>query len=86
MQAVGMKNRSSLHSIWDFVFKTRGSFSSGRGGQFAKGRRESLCSGISTSFCYDFVISCALNLQRSDFEISELLKFPFPENKAEPNV
>ena len=32
------KNRTSLHSVWDFVFKTRGSFSSGRGGQFAKGR------------------------------------------------
>lgn len=34
-----------------------------------------------SSFCCDFVISCALNLQRSDFEISELLKSPFPDNK-----
>jgi len=37
-----------------------------------------------SSFCCDFVISCALNLQRSDFEISELLKSPFPDNKDEP--
>ncbi len=36
-----------------------------------------------SSFCYDFVISCALNLQRSDFEISELVKSPFPENTVE---
>ena len=45
-----------------------------------------LANSRNSSFCYDFVISCALNLQRSDFEISELLKSPFPENKAEPNV
>ena len=29
MQAVGMKNRTSLHSIYDFSFKTRGSLCSG---------------------------------------------------------
>ena len=39
-----------------------------------------------SSFCYDFVISCALNLQRTDFEISELLKSPFPDNKDEEPV
>ena len=45
-----------------------------------------LANSRNASFCYDFVISCALNLQRSDFEISELLKSPFPENKDEPGV
>lgn len=40
-----------------------------------------LANSRNSSFCYDFVISCALNLQRSDFEISELLKSPFPENR-----
>ncbi len=39
MQAEGKKNHTSLHSIWDFVFRTRGSFSSGLEGHFAKGRR-----------------------------------------------
>ncbi len=43
-----------------------------------------LANSRNSSFCYDFVISCALNLQRSDFEISELLKSPFPDNKDEP--
>ena len=45
-----------------------------------------LANSRNASFCYDFVISCALNLQRSDFEIRELLKSPFPENKDEPGV
>ena len=40
-----------------------------------------LANSRNSSFCYDFVISCALNLQRSDFDISELLKSPFPENR-----
>ena len=45
-----------------------------------------LANSRNSSFCYDFVISCALNLQRSDFEISELLKSPFPENRDESNA
>ena len=45
-----------------------------------------IASSRNSSFCYNFVISCALNLQRSDFEISELLKSPFPENRDERNA
>lgn len=45
-----------------------------------------LANSRNASFCYDFVISCALNLQRSDFEIRELLKSPFLENKDEPGA
>ena len=30
-----------------------------------------------SSFCYDFVINCALRLQRSDYEIGELVKAPY---------
>ncbi len=35
-----------------------------------------------SSFCYGFVITCALHLQRSDFEIGELLKSPHRENNG----
>ena len=45
-----------------------------------------LANSRNASFCYDFVISCALNLQRSDFEIRDLLKSPFLENKDEPSA
>jgi len=46
MQAVGTKNRSSLHSIDDSVLKTRESLSIGIGGHVRKGRRGSLSCGI----------------------------------------
>lgn len=40
-----------------------------------------LANSRNSSFCFDFVVSCALHIQRSDFEIKELLKSPFPENR-----
>jgi len=46
MQAVGTKNRTSLHSIDGSAFKTRGSLSIGRGGHVRKRRRGSLSFGI----------------------------------------
>ena len=48
MQAVGTKNRTSLHSIDGSAFKTRGSLSIGRGGHVRKRRRGSLSFGISS--------------------------------------
>ena len=48
MQAVGTKNRTSLHSIDGSVLKTRGSLSIGRGGHVRKRRRGSLSFGISS--------------------------------------
>ena len=50
MQAVGTKNRTSLHSIDGSAFKTRGSLSIGRGGHVRKRRRGSLSFGISTTY------------------------------------
>ena len=50
MQAVGTKNRTSLHSIDGSAFKTRGSLSIGRGGHVRKRRKGSLSFGISNSF------------------------------------
>ena len=47
MQAVGTKNRTSLHSIDGSVLKTRGSLSIGNGGHVPKRRRGSLSFGIS---------------------------------------
>ena len=47
MQAVGTKNRTSLHSIDDSILKTRGSLSMGSGGHVRKRRRGSLSFGIS---------------------------------------
>jgi hypothetical protein len=47
MQAVGTKNRTSLHYIDGSAFKTRGSLSIGRGGHVRKRRRGSLSFGIS---------------------------------------
>lgn len=41
-----------------------------------------LANSQNSSFCYDFVVSCALHIQRSDFEIKDLLKSPFPENNS----
>ena len=49
MQAVGTKNRTSLHSIDDSVLKTRGTLSMGSGGHVRKRRRGSLSFGISTA-------------------------------------
>lgn len=39
-----------------------------------------LANSRNSSFCYGFVITCALQLQRSDYEIGELLKSPHKEN------
>lgn len=39
-----------------------------------------LATSRNSSFCYGFVITCALQLQRSDYEIGELLKSPHKEN------
>ena len=55
MQAVGTKNRTSLHSIDGSAFKTRGSLSIGKGGHVRKRRRGSLSFGISMML-EDFVL------------------------------
>ena len=47
MQAVGIKNLSSLHSFLDFDFKTSGSLSFGKVDQFRKGQQGSFSFGIS---------------------------------------
>ena len=62
MQAVGTKNRTSLHSIDGSAFKTRGSLSIGRGGHVRKRRRGSLSFGIS-------------NIETNASKFSKLLAF-----------
>ena len=47
MQAVRIKNRLSLHSVWDFTFKTSGSLSSGKVDHFQRGQHGSVSFGIS---------------------------------------
>ena len=47
MQAVGKKNRTSLHSLYDFVLMTRGILCIGTGGPTYKRTRGLLCFGIS---------------------------------------
>jgi len=47
MQAVGKKNRTNLHSLYDFVLMTRGILCIGTGGHVRKRRRGSLSFGIS---------------------------------------
>ena len=48
MQAVGKKNRTSLHSLYDFVLMTRGILCIGTGGPTYKRTRGLLCFGISS--------------------------------------
>ena len=48
MQAIGLKNRISLHSIDGSNLKIRGSLSFGTGGHFRKSAEGSLSFGIST--------------------------------------
>ena len=48
MQAIGLKNRISLHSIDGSDPKIRGSLSIGTGGHFRKSAEGSLSFGIST--------------------------------------
>ena len=50
MQAVGKKNRTSLHSLYDFVLMTRGILCIGTGGPNYKRTRGLLCFGISILF------------------------------------
>ena len=50
MQAVGKKNRTSLHSLYDFVLMTRGILCIGTGGPTYKRTRGLLCVGISSRF------------------------------------
>ena len=50
MQAVGKKNRTSLHSLYDFVLMTRGILCIGTGGPTYKRTRGLLCVGISNKF------------------------------------
>ena len=50
MQAVGKKNRTSLHSLYDFVLMTRGILCIGTGGPTYKRTRGLLCFGISSMF------------------------------------
>ena len=47
MQAIGLKNRISLHSIDGSNLKIRGSLSIGTGGHFRKSAEGSLSFGIS---------------------------------------
>ena len=49
MQAVGKKNRTSLHSLYDFVLMTRGILCIGTGGPTYKRTRGLLCFGISNN-------------------------------------
>ena len=51
MQAIGLKNRISLHSIDGSNLKIRGSLSFGTGGHFRKSAEGSLSFGISTMRC-----------------------------------
>ena len=48
MQAEGMKNRTSLHSVYDYDLKIRVSLSIGTRGQYKMGTKGLLCSGMST--------------------------------------
>jgi hypothetical protein len=72
MQAVGTKNRTSLHSIDGSAFKTRGSLSIGRGGHVRKRRRGSLSFGISiTARGYCIIdLDSAYQLRRRALEIA----------------
>jgi|GEM_PF-3195197 len=49
MQAVGKKNRTSLHSLYYFVLMTRGILCIGTGGPAYKRTRGLLCFGISNN-------------------------------------
>ena len=53
MQAVRIKNRLSLHSVWDFTFKTSGSLSVGKVDHFQRGQHGSVSFGISSRFNRD---------------------------------
>ena len=60
MQAIGKKNRTSLHSLYDFVLMTRGILCIGTGGPTYKRTRGLLCVGISNCpFARRFCL-CAL--------------------------
>ena len=60
MQAIGLKNRISLHSIDGSNLKIRGSLSFGTGGHFRKSAEGSLSFGISSMDRMDAI--------RSEFE------------------
>ena len=62
MQAVGKKNRTSLHSLYDFVLMTRGILCIGTGGPTYKRTRGLLCFGISAQKLDGFKILKALTL------------------------
>ena len=47
MQAERIINRSSLHSVWDYLVKTSGSLSIGRVDHFQRGQHGSVSFGIS---------------------------------------
>ena len=56
MQAVGKKNRTNLHSLYDFVLMTRGILCIGTGGHVRKRRRGSLSFGISSFYQFSVLI------------------------------
>ncbi len=63
MQAEGMKNRTSLHSVYDYDLTIRVSLSIGTRGQYKMGTKGLLCNGMSTKvalsiwepFLYHFI-------------------------------
>jgi len=55
MQAVGKKNLTSLHSLYDFVLMTRGIHCFGTGGPNYKRTRGLLCFGISPNPLATFI-------------------------------
>ena len=64
MQAVGKKNRTSLHSLYDFVLMTRGILCIGTGGPLTRERGDYFASEFPCSEEADFYLSCP-NIRKS---------------------
>jgi len=77
MKAVGKKNRTSLHSLYDFVLMTRGILCIGTGGHNYKRTRGLLCFGISSNLketIIDLWVECQLILKVLETRV--VLSFP----------
>ena len=77
MQAVGKKNRTNLHSLYDFVLMARGILCIGTGGPTYKRTRGLLCVGISSNLKETFIdlcVECQLILKVLETRV--VLSFP----------